>query len=624
MSGPPDISVIIPYYNRERYIDEAVESVLAQTLQPLEVIIVNDCSSESSRRYLDRYQGRCKIVDLPVNVGLAGARNAGIEAAQGDFMAFLDDDDVWLPHKLEVQRKYMDDHPECGIVHSAAWLFFQDGREECFKAFPLGQMWLAQALMNGYWAIIPSVLARSEVIRAVGGFDVNFRECEDRDFIIRCCAEGYRIEGIEEPLIRVRRQDQEGLTKRPWRIYRADLRMCWKHRELYLRAYGIRGILSFVIEKAQAPSRQTRYLNEIMLFLLQFVQYRQKARYRDPAIYGRSEMKPVWVVPQLTEKTNLLKKKFSMTQTSSDITVLIPFYNREQYIDEAVQSVLAQTLKPLEIIIVNDCSRESSRRYLERFADVCKIVDLTTNVGLAGSRNAGIRAARGQFIALLDDDDIWTPEKLAVQRKYMEEHPECTMVHSKVCAFYTNAEDHVFGRFDPWQPMSLAQALRDEYWAVPSTMMFRTAAIRAIDGFDQSFRECEDRDFLIRIAAAGYRIEGIPEPLIRFRRTLHGSLSEQLWTMFRAHLRVVWKHRALYHRAYGWRGAANFLLVTLHMASWKTRYVDGTVRFLLRVYDRKWIVKPGYRDPVQVPELELTVPLESSAVAAADERRQSA
>src|SRR5579871_68261 len=624
MSGRPDVSVVIPYYNREKFIDEAVQSVLAQTLKPLEIIIVNDCSNEASRRYLDRYQDCCKIVDLPVNVGLAGSRNAGIEVARGEFIAFLDDDDVWLPHKLEVQRKYMDEHPECAIVHSAAWLFFQDGTEEYFKQFPVREMWLAQALMNGYWAIIPSVLARSEVVRAVGGFDINYRECEDRDFIIRCLAEGFRVEGIDEALIRIRRQNQEGLTKKPWRIYRADLRMCWKHRALYWRAYGIRGILSFVIEKAQAPSRQTPYLNEIMLFLLRFVQYRQKARYRDPAIYGRGQATPAWIVPRLTEKTNLLKQKFSKTQTSSDITVLIPFYNREQYIDEAIQSVLAQTLKPLEIIIVNDCSCESSRKYLERFADVCRIIDLKKNVCLAGSRNAGIRAARGEFVALLDDDDIWMPEKLAVQRKYMEEHPETTMVHSQVCAFYTNAPDHVFGRFDPWEPMSLAQALRDMYWAVPSTMMFRTDAIRAIHGFDESFRECEDRDFLIRVCAAGYRVVGIPEPLIRFRRTLHGSLSEQVWTMFRAHLRVVWKHRKPYYQAYGWRGAANFLLVTLHMASWKTRYVDGAVRFLLKIYDRKWVVKPGYRDPVQSSEKNLPVTVEAAAIAGAEEQRQSA
>src|SRR5579885_485347 len=108
-----------------------------------------------------------------------------------------------------------------------------------------------------------------------------------------------------------------------------------------------------------------------------------------------------------------------------DISVIIPFYNREQFVDDAVNSVLAQTLPPLETIIVNDCSRPSSRRYLDRYAEVCKIIDLPRNVGLAGSRNAGIREARGKFIALLDDDDLWLPEKLAVQRSYMGDHPDC-------------------------------------------------------------------------------------------------------------------------------------------------------------------------------------------------------
>ncbi len=109
-----------------------------------------------------------------------------------------------------------------------------------------------------------------------------------------------------------------------------------------------------------------------------------------------------------------------MTSLGSDVSVVIPYYNREKYIDEAIQSVRAQTLQPLEIIIVNDCSRESSRRYLDRYQDICTIVDLPANVGLAGARNAGIRLARGKFIALLDDDDIWLPRKLEVQRRYLE------------------------------------------------------------------------------------------------------------------------------------------------------------------------------------------------------------
>jgi glycosyltransferase involved in cell wall biosynthesis len=282
---------------------------------------------------------------------------------------------------------------------------------------------------------------------------------------------------------------------------------------------------------------------------------------------------------------------------TSDISVIIPYYNREQYVDEAVQSVLRQTLKPLEIIIVNDCSRESSRRYLDRYADLCTILDLKVNVGLAGSRNAGIRAARGQFIALLDDDDIWLPEKLEKQRKYVEEHPGCSAVHSQVWAFFPDKQQQLWSSFNAG-PMPLSDALLDERWVVPSTLMVRTNVIRALGGFDERFRECEDRDFMIRCAAAGYAIEGIAEPLTRLRRMSDDSLSERRWRMFLVHVRIVWIHRAHFYRAYGLRGPMNFLLRTLFIASCKTRFVDGPVRFLLRVVKVKWEVKSGYQDPV--------------------------
>ncbi|MGC9999173.1 MAG: glycosyltransferase family 2 protein [Bryobacteraceae bacterium] len=83
-----------------------------------------------------------------------------------------------------------------------------------------------------------------------------------------------------------------------------------------------------------------------------------------------------------------------MEREGSDISVVITYHNREQYIDETIQSVLAQTLKPLEIIIVNDRSRESSRKYLDRYAGVCTIIDLPANMGIGAAREEGIRRAR--------------------------------------------------------------------------------------------------------------------------------------------------------------------------------------------------------------------------------------
>jgi teichuronic acid biosynthesis glycosyltransferase TuaG len=283
---------------------------------------------------------------------------------------------------------------------------------------------------------------------------------------------------------------------------------------------------------------------------------------------------------------------------TGDVSVVIAYFNREQYIDQTIQSVLAQTLRPLEIIIVDDCSRESSRRYLERWAEICKIVDLPSNTGRPGAvRNEGVRHARGRFIAFLDDDDIWLPHKLEVQRRYMEQHPECAILYSALWAFSDNKPD-VLWKCDWPPPLTLAQALTYDYNVLPSTMLVRTEVIRKLGGFDPRFAGSEDHELKIRCCAAGYRIESNPEPLVRLRREEHASLTGRRWLMYSTDIKLCWKHKALYYRVYGLRGFVSFLLAALHLASRRTRYLDGAVRLLLRLIKVKWEVRPHHYEPL--------------------------
>ncbi len=296
-----------------------------------------------------------------------------------------------------------------------------------------------------------------------------------------------------------------------------------------------------------------------------------------------------------------------MNPGPADISVIIPFYNRETYIDEAVQSVLAQTLKPLEIIIVNDCSRESSRRHLDRYSEVCKILDLPKNVGLAGARNAAIRVARGKFIALLDDDDIWLPQKLEVQYRYMQEHPECSGVHTAVWLLLPNPPEERYKKFEP-APLPLAQALTHQQWVIPSTLMIRTQVAEAVGSFDPWFRENEDRDFVVRCCAAGYRLVGIDEPLARFRRTGHSHLAGKHLKMFISHAKLCWKHRKLYLRVFGLSGIFNFLLDSAylviggyiydHKAGRGVKYLAGVMWRMHRWLPVNYDVRCKYEDPV--------------------------
>ncbi len=109
------ISVIVPLYNAENYIVEALKSILTQTLKPLEIIVINDGSTDKSLASLESFGNKIKIIDQE-NKGAGAARNEGIKIAQGSYLAFLDADDLWIDNKLEQQINYLKNHPETEIV----------------------------------------------------------------------------------------------------------------------------------------------------------------------------------------------------------------------------------------------------------------------------------------------------------------------------------------------------------------------------------------------------------------------------------------------------------------------------------------------------------------------------
>jgi glycosyltransferase involved in cell wall biosynthesis len=111
----PLVSVVIPTYNYARFVSEAVDSVLAQTYPSLEVVVVDDGSTDDTREVLARYGDRIRYIYQP-NAGLPAARNTGIKAARGEFIGLLDSDDVFHPRKFELQMRYMLAHPEVGML----------------------------------------------------------------------------------------------------------------------------------------------------------------------------------------------------------------------------------------------------------------------------------------------------------------------------------------------------------------------------------------------------------------------------------------------------------------------------------------------------------------------------
>ena len=191
------ISVIIPAWNRAREVCRAIDSALAQTLPPLEVIVVDDGSTDETPEVLARYGDRIRVVRQS-NQGVAAARNAGIAVARGELLAFLDSDDVWLPRKLELQVARLDADPELGLVHCG--VDFEgigvnlDGMEGSVATEML-RLERSVIVTHGSGVMVPR-----RVVEEVGRFDARMRVSEDWDFCYRV-ATRYRIGFVAEALV---------------------------------------------------------------------------------------------------------------------------------------------------------------------------------------------------------------------------------------------------------------------------------------------------------------------------------------------------------------------------------------------------------------------------------------
>jgi len=113
----PKVSIIIPTYNRARFLKEAIESVFNQTYLDYELIVVDDGSEDNTKQIITRYKDRLTYTDIP-HQGVSKARNTGINLAQGEFICFLDSDDLWLPKKLEAQMDFFNSHPDALICQT--------------------------------------------------------------------------------------------------------------------------------------------------------------------------------------------------------------------------------------------------------------------------------------------------------------------------------------------------------------------------------------------------------------------------------------------------------------------------------------------------------------------------
>ena len=199
------VSVIIPTFNYGRFLREAINSALAQTYRPLEIIVVDDGSTDDTPQVLAEYRGRVRVIRQD-NLGVGAARNVGITAATGDYLAFLDSDDIWKPETLERGVARFVDDPGLGLVHCGVESFDQNGKLLSVSTDGL-EGWVASDLLRLDRQVIAApgsgIIVPKRVAEEVGGYDTQLQPSEDWDFCYRIAVR-YRVGCVREALVRYR------------------------------------------------------------------------------------------------------------------------------------------------------------------------------------------------------------------------------------------------------------------------------------------------------------------------------------------------------------------------------------------------------------------------------------
>jgi len=214
----PEISIVIPAYNRADLLPQALESVFAQTYQNFEVIVSDDGSTDNTEAVIRQFGDRVTYLKNNHSGLPSVARNTALNQANGKYIAFLDSDDLWLPDKLKIQVDVLENNPRVGLVCSNAFLIDADGEEQSDQLYQIpgkgGSCSVFLDLLRDNYIITSSVMVRREIIQKIGKFSeaIELRAIEDYALWLRIALE-WEVKYFEAPLVVYRDSPQTSIRK---------------------------------------------------------------------------------------------------------------------------------------------------------------------------------------------------------------------------------------------------------------------------------------------------------------------------------------------------------------------------------------------------------------------------
>jgi glycosyltransferase involved in cell wall biosynthesis len=577
------ISVVIPAYQAETFLPRALGGVAQQTRRPAEVIVVDDGSTDATAAVAERFGAR---VVRQANRGASAARNTGIREARFPWVALLDADDRWFPAKLETQWAAHERYPEANLVLSDYQFVDEAGHDldsaftrlphyakakrfaidEQTALFERGEFARTVAHTN---VVSSSTLLLKRDWLLINGLwyaenlpnDDSFAVAEDFEWLLRALRHTDVV--VVERALADYLQRSESRSARRGRQAAGDIvlgDLIAKSPDAYAE-----GMVEAFERRRPAHERRAalEYLRERNYTAAAATAARLLRGRPDPfaaglfALATAARWSPAARALERVREYRLARKAgpapavpeedtAALAVPTLPISVVIPAYNVAAYLDIALASVHAQSLQPAEIIVVDDGSTDATRALAER-AGVRVLAQ--ANAGAAAARNAGVAAAVSPWIAFLDADDRWLPDKLERQWAALEAAPEARVLatdtslhfeagggvepsgHAIHRSYGSTAKTQLAPDFVRLERESLAQMLPRGQFLAPSTWLVRRDLLLE-QPFDQGLQSDahyavpEDFEWLLRVfqKVDAFVLEA---PLTEYVVRAQGSSSER-------------------------------------------------------------------------------------------------
>ncbi len=479
----PKVTIVIPVYNGANYLKYAIDSALMQTYKNLEILVVNDGSSDNGKteRVAKSYGDNITYI-YKENGGVSTALNLAIEKMTGEYFSWLSHDDTYEPNKVEAEINYLKDrgllHKKT-IVYSDYYLIDVHGQvlSEAIKnhdeLVEKPEYALLKGNINGLSLLIPK-----SAFDEHGGFDTSLKATQDYE-LWRKMAKTYDFIHVPELLVSTRSHAKQVTNTSP--------RVITEGNELYL------GLINDVSKKRREQLEGSEYC-----FFEELADFYQHTPFDEVEEYCRDKMKALLGAAE----RGLSKYK---------VSVIIPFYNNASETIRALKSVINQSHKNVEIIVVDDGSKEDVSAVDEfiQGRENIRLIKLAKNLGVSAARNRGMKEASGEYIALLDSDDEFVPSKIATQLKYMVA-TAAPMSHTSYIRNMGGGTTVVHSGTD--RGHCERKLMYSCPIATPSVMLNAARLKESGLMFDENIGIGEDTTFWLQMAKKNYLV-GIDEPL---------------------------------------------------------------------------------------------------------------